>query len=254
MVDELTSEALPPNADETSSNLTDLQKALLSTQTVEQFLQEVAELAARLVTGGLSCGMTLQPNGRPITVACSDPVATQVDEVQYQLDDGPCLHAMRDAHLVRIDDTADGAQWPRFEAQAATHGIRSCLAVPLVADGKPIGALNLYARSPRVFGPHQARRAESFADNASGALTLALRLASYAALNDQLRSSLASRAVIDQALGAIMAQEHCPQDRAFAILRAASQNRNVKLRDIAAGIVASVSGEPPQPPTPFEEG
>jgi hypothetical protein len=81
---------------------------------------------------------------------------------------------------------------------------------------------------------------------------IAGRLASYAALTEQLRSSLASRAVIDQALGVIMAQERCPQARAFAILRAASQSANVKLRDIAAAIVTSVSGEPPQPPQPFE--
>jgi AmiR/NasT family two-component response regulator len=59
--------------------------------------------------------------------------------------------------------------------------------------------------------------------------------------------------VIDQALGVIMARERCTQSRAFAVLRAASQNRNVKLHDIAATIVTSVSGEPPQPPV-FEDG
>ena len=112
----------------------------------------MAVLAARLVGGGLSCGMTMQPNGRPVTVACSDPVAARVDEVQYELDDGPCLHAMRDGHMVRIEDTADKAGWPEFEAQAASHGIRSCLALPLNADGKPVGALNLYARAASAFG------------------------------------------------------------------------------------------------------
>jgi AmiR/NasT family two-component response regulator len=49
-----------------------------------------------------------------------------------------------------------------------------------------------------------------------------------------------------------MAQERCTQARAFEILRTASQNRNVKLRDIASAIVTSVSGEPPQPHA-FEE-
>jgi AmiR/NasT family two-component response regulator len=59
--------------------------------------------------------------------------------------------------------------------------------------------------------------------------------------------------VIDQAIGVIMAQERCGQVRAFSLLRSASQNRNVKLCDIAAAIVTSVSGEPPQPPD-FEVG
>ena len=190
-------------------------------------------MAARLVGGGLSCGMTMQPSGRPVTVACSDQVAARVDEVQYELDDGPCLHAMRDGSVVRIEDTTEKARWPEFEAEAASHGIRSCLALPLNADGKPVGALNLYSRQASAFGSAEARRAENFAENASGALSLAMRLASHAALIEQLRFSLTSRTVIDQALGIIMAREQCNQARAFAILRSASQNSNVKLRDIA---------------------
>ena len=237
-----------------AENLKGLQDALLSTQSVEQFLRELADLAARLGDGGLSCGMTMQPSGRPVTVACSDPLAARVDEVQYRLDDGPCLQAMRENHLVRIEDTAEKTRWPEFEAEAASHGIRSCLALPLTVDGKPVGALNLYARAASAFGAAEARAAESFAGNASGALALAMRLASHAALIEQLRSSLGSRTVIDQALGIIMAREACTQARAFAILRSASQNSNVKLRDIASTVVTSVTGEPPQPPPPFESG
>jgi GAF domain-containing protein len=236
-----------------TENLRELHGALLSTQSVEQFLHEMAVMAARLA-GGLSCGMTMQPSGRPVTVACSDQVAARVDEVQYELDDGPCLHAMRDGSVVRIEDTTEKARWPEFEAEAASHGIRSCLALPLNADGKPVGALNLYSRQASAFGTAEARRAENFAENASGALSLAIRLASHAALIEQLRSSLTSRTVIDQALGIIMAREQCNQARAFAILRSASQNSNVKLRDIAGAVVTSVTGEPPQPAPPFEEG
>jgi GAF domain-containing protein len=239
---------------ENEGNIRELHRALLSTQGVEEFLHELAVLAARLVGGGLSCGMTMQPDGKPATVACSDPLAARVDEVQYQLDDGPCLHALRNGCVVRIEDTAEKARWPEFEAQAAAYGIRSCLALPLNADGKPVGALNLYAREASAFGPAEARRAENFAENASGALSLAIKLASHAALIEQLRSSLASRGVIDQALGIIMAREQCTQDRAFAIMRAASQNTNVKLRDIASAVVTSITGEPPRSAPPFEDG
>ena len=230
----------------------DLQEALVHTQSVEQFLHEMAVLAAHAVGGDLSCGMTMRSNGRPVTVACSDPVAAKVDAVQYGLDCGPCLHAMRDGHVVRIEDTADKTRWPEFERQAAAHGIRSCLALPLRSQGRRIGALNLYARDASAFGAAEAQRAADFAENASGTLTLAIRLASHAALIEQLRSSMQSRTVIDQALGIVMAQEHCTQARAFDILRTASQHRNVKLRDIASSIVTSVSGEPPQPPPAFE--
>jgi GAF domain-containing protein len=247
MVQELTDE-------DASLELAQLQDALLGSDSIQQFMHELTVLAAQLVTRGLSCGMTVGPKGRPVTVACSDPEAASVDEVQYELDDGPCLHAMRGGELVRIDDTADQQRWPRFEKLAAARGIRSCLALPLVTAGRSVGALNLYARASAAFGTAEVMRAQNFAKNASGAVALALRLASYAALTDQLRSTLASRTVIDQALGVIMAQERCTQASAFAILRAASQDTNVKLRDIACAIVTSVSGERPQPPPPFEDG
>jgi len=237
-----------------TAELVGLQNALLKADSVEQFLHELAELSTRLVADGLSCGMTLRQRGRPpATVACTDPLASQADEIQFQTGDGPCLHAYHHAEVVRIDDLATSGRWPRFSRQAARLGVRSCLALPLFEDNEPAGALTLYARQPGAFGAAETRRAERFARNASGALTLALRMASCNDLNDQLRSSMVSRAVIDQALGVIMATERCPQDKAFGLLRTASQNTNVKLRDLAANIVTSVSGEPPRPPV-FQDG
>ncbi len=239
---------------EVQADLIGLQNALLKTDNVEQFLHELAVLSTRVVTDGLSCGMTLRQRGRPpVTGACSDPLASAADEVQYQTGDGPCLYAMRHAHRVRIHDMSTHGRWPRFERRAASLGIRSSLSLPLVADGEPVGALNLYSRTPGAFGDAETRRAEKFAGYASGALTLALRMASCTDLNDQLRSSMVSRAVIDQAVGVIMATEHCPQDKAFALLRSVSQNTNVKLRELAVNIVTNVGGEPPRPGS-FEDG
>jgi GAF domain-containing protein len=237
-----------------TAELVGLQDALLNTDSVEQFMHELAVLSTRLVADGLSCAMTLRQRGRPpATAACTDPLASRADGIQFQAGDGPCLHAMHQARVVRIDDLATTDRWPHFSRQAAALGIRSCLALPLFEDSEPAGALTLYTRRPRAFGREEMRRAERFARNASGALTLALRMASCNDLNDQLRSSIVSRAVIDQALGVIMATERCPQDRAFALLRTVSQNTNVKLRDLAATIVTSVSGEPPRPAA-FQDG
>jgi hypothetical protein len=51
-------------------------------------------------------------------------------------------------------------------------------------------------------------------------------------MSEHLQSALASRAVIDQALGVVMGQNRCTADETFDILRMNSQNRNVKLRDV----------------------
>jgi len=241
---------------ETQVELAGLQEALLNSDSVEQFLHELAVLAARTVSEGMSCGMALRRRGRAtrVTTACSDPLASEADRVQYQAGEGPAAHVLRHGRRVRIHDTATHDRWPGFCRQAAALGIRSCYALPLVTNGEPDGALLLYAREPGAFGAEEARRAEKFAGHASGALALSLRMASCLDQNDQLRSSIVSRAVIDQALGVIMATEHCPQDKAVALLRSVSQNTNVKLRDLAATIVTRVSGEPPGISAPFEDG
>jgi len=241
-------------SDEAQTELVGLQNALLNTDSVEQFLHELAVLSTSVVADGLSCGMSLRQRGRSIhAAACSDPLASAADQVQFQTGDGPGLHAVRHVRPVRVDDTSQQDRWPRFCRRASELGIRSCYALPMIADGEPIGALMLYSRRPFAFGQQETRRAAKFARHASGALTLALRMASCVDLNDQLKSSMISRAVIDQAVGVIMATERCPQDKAFALLRSVSQNTNVKLRDLAATIVTSVSGEPPAPAFNFEE-
>jgi hypothetical protein len=118
-------------------------------------------------------------------------VTAKVDAVQYELGTGPGLHALRAGHVVHIEDTAGKAHWPGFERRAASLGIQSGLACHCRCGrkGPRTGALNLSARRVRAFGEAEAQRARDFAENASGALALAIRLASHAALIDQLRSS-----------------------------------------------------------------
>ena len=223
---------------------------MLGTESIDGFLGELAVLAVRTVGEGLSCGITLQLNGRPLTVASSDMFASQLDELQYEQDQGPCLSALRGGEPIRIDDLAGDDRWRRYAVRALAHGVRSSLSIPLTAQGSPVGAFNLYSRTPGFFGAEQTRLADTFAQNASVAVGIAARFAAHTVLTEQLRTSLASRSVIDQAVGIIMAEQRCSSKEAFAILRAASQNRNLRLREVAANIVIGVSGEPPRPP-PF---
>ena len=54
----------------------------------------------------------------------------------------------------------------------------------------------------------------------------------------QLREALTSRATIDQAKGMVMALRQCDEAEAFQVLVQASNTANVKLRDLAADLVA----------------
>ncbi|MQA77340.1 MAG: ANTAR domain-containing protein [Streptosporangiales bacterium] len=121
------------------------------------------------------------------------------------------------------------------------HGLTKSLSVPLpTSTGAPLGALNLYSISAAKLTQDDHDAAVVFAAQAAGAVMVAIRLAEQAELLDQLERALESRAVINQAKGVVMAQEHCTADQAFAILRTASQRRNTKLRDLARAIVTRV--------------
>jgi anti-anti-sigma factor len=80
------------------------------------------------------------------------------------------------------------------------------------------------------------------AEQAAIAVTAALRHYDEVTLSDHLRTALSSRSVIDQAIGIIMGQRRCTADEAFAMLRTISQRRNLKLRVVAADLVASTIG------------
>jgi len=148
-------------------------------------------------------------------------------------------HSTGDSHAV-------GAA--RREGYAAFGSGRTGLGlfcVPLSVEGEARAALTLYARNPNAFSPEDIDVVEAFAMESSTALELVLHIANLTETGQHLNAALAYRATVDTALGLVMAQNRCTHEAAFSILERASSTRNVKLRDVAASIVSSVSGEEP---------
>ena len=153
-----------------------LKGLLLSTESVDDFLLNLAVLAARELGEDLSCGIILQPRDRPQAVGSSDVTAAQVDEVQYSRYLGPCLHVIQTGEHVRIDDLVFDQRWWEYAVRALARGIRSSLAIPVSAQGYPIGSINLYSDRPQFFDAAQTQRAEQFAAEATGAVCHAAQL------------------------------------------------------------------------------
>jgi GAF domain-containing protein len=228
----------------------ELQNLLLDGPDVTGFLQQLATLSAALVPR-TSCGVTMRRNHQVATVASSDEFAMQLDEIQYGHGEGPCLQAMRTRERVQVTDLAAEDRWGGYRLHALAAGLRSSVSLPLTIDSTKRGALNLYSRTSDNFDQPDIQRAESFVLQATTALTLLLRYAKQATIEDQLLQALATRAIIDQAMGIIMGQRQISSAAAFGILRETSQNGNRKLSVIAAEIIESTTGAPPQVPRPF---
>src|SRR4051794_26943027 len=132
--------------------LAELASLMLATPTVERLLDDVARLAAGVVRPPAACGITLQRDREPVTVASSAPLAALVDEEQYGQGQGPCLESMSTGKLVDVPDMSLESRWGSYPALAREHGVRSSLSLPLVVNGQHRGALNLYATELDAFG------------------------------------------------------------------------------------------------------
>ena len=229
------------------SSLSELQALLLETDTLHRFLDRLAQLTAQALPEGSTCGVTVRQNSRAVTLAASDERAMRIDQLQYDVDEGPCLETLATGKPHYIVDTATERRWPSFCSAAQEQGVRSCLGLPLTGPTGLVGGYNFYSMWPDAFAPDARGQLEVFAGNAAGAVAVAMKLADQTQMSDDLHEALTSRAVIDQATGIIMAQQRCGAAAAFDILRRASQNRNAKLREVAAEIVSQVSGQPPEP-------
>ncbi|MHA6631183.1 GAF and ANTAR domain-containing protein [Pseudonocardia sichuanensis] len=218
----------------------DLQELLLGTPGVEAFLTEVARLAAGEVAAELGCGLMVR--ARPDSVpwsATSSEFARRMDTVQYEVDDGPCLHCLRHASPVEVPDIGADERWPAYRRRGRAEGAGSSLSVPMAVDSRTIGALNLYSRMPNAFTAEDRDRAARLAHLAAGAIGLALLLAERERQSRHLETALTSRSTIDQALGILMGRHRISAEQAFDLLRRHSQQTNTKLRDLAAALVAS---------------
>lgn len=223
-----------------------LQDLVLKTGDVKVMLDELAALTAlTLADPAIAfCSITLLRRKKPVTLASSEKGAVRLDETQYRAGDGPCLAAIREETVIHIPDMRREHRWPDYTTAALAERVGSSLSVPLLLEGEAEAGLNMYSTRSHGFSGEDIENVESYAYHASKALRLAVRISQLAETKNHLIAALESRTVIDLAAGAIMAQNRCSQESALKILKIASSTRNVKLREIAASVVASLSQDP----------
>jgi GAF domain-containing protein len=221
--------------------LRELTSLLLSEETLATTLDRVTAVAQRCVTGGDGATVTLVKGGSPYTAFHSDGRVLAVDERQYEFHSGPTLEALKTGEL-QIATCGDADErWDELLAYAAACGVGSILAVPLVVGSEVVGSLNVYSESTRAFGPDEVSSAVLLAGQASVSVANAKAHEECVSRIQQLQEALDSRVVIEQAKGVLMERHRLSPDDAFDRLRERSQRENVKLREVAAGVVATIA-------------
>jgi hypothetical protein len=99
------------------------------------------------------------------TVSASDATAARVDELQFDLGEGPCWDAMRLRRPVLEPDIRNrpSTVWPAFSPAILDQGVGSLFAFPLLVGSLRIGAVDLYATDSVNLDARQAQQAEVLA-------------------------------------------------------------------------------------------
>jgi GAF domain-containing protein len=235
-------------SEQLAATLVQMAGLVMSQDTVRSAVELVTTLASA-TTPGTEGAVTVVDEHGTRTMAATSELARQADALQYSLDEGPCLTAWRTGGLVRIDDTTGDRRWPAWSGQAGGLGIRSVLSAPLLGGGGTIGAIKLYALQPGRFDEHDERVMTLFARQAAVLLAATQDLAGARALSRRLTEALADRDAVNQAIGVLLARGAPSREVAFASLAAAAENARRPVRDVAAELLATLTGTVAGPTT-----
>src|SRR5947207_14234029 len=116
-------------------------------------------------------------------------------------------------------------------------GSQSFLALPMRLRGSMIGALNMFEAGPGEMGPADIEVGQAFADVATIAILQHRAAQEAQVINEQLTHALNSRIVIEQAKGMIAERLGSDMEESFRALRNHARNHNLRLADVANGII-----------------
>ncbi len=210
-----------------------LAQGLASAPDEDARLKLAVEAAVALVARCDHAGVTINEKRVLVTRVSSDEVVERANQLQHELDEGPCLDVMRDQDTLVSTSLEQDRRWPLWAPRVhAELGVGSMMSLLVYNDRRSFGALSLYARDGERFD------ADDVAVGQAIAAQLAVAVAAEREI-DQLGLAMHNRIIIGQAQGVLMERLDITSDQAFDYLRRASSYTNRKLVDVAGEIAGT---------------
>jgi GAF domain-containing protein len=211
--------------------------------------REILNATARICKEGLGEGFQISlcagPPSEPDLVASSDRLAQQMDGAQMLAGEGPCHQAWETSEQVVSPDIHADERWPGLRRQLDSMPVKSAVAAPVRVGAKQAGELNVYSLQHDVTDPELLKLVDLLSTAVAAVLNEIGAKADLETLATQLRTALESRATIEQAKGMVMTTMGCGPDAAFEYLSKISKDTNVKVRQVAADMVARAYTDSP---------
>ena len=207
---------------------------------VNELLHLICLAAIDNVRGADYAGITLADrHGKLETPAATHPLVHQVDALQYQYRQGPCVDAVQGRWQARSDNLRVDIRWPEYGPLAADLGVVSQLGIELFDEPGLIAGLNLYSSFAGAFDDDTVEAAMLFAIQATHTLGRVMT-------QKQLTDAMTTSTTIGRATGVVMHQFQLTADRAFELLTRVSRIHDVTLEALADQILDEVTNPPTQ--------
>lgn len=182
----------------------------------------------------------LVASGARLTLASSDEVAARIDELQFELGEGPQLATARSGEIVSIPDVSQHGheQWPMFGAALRELPVGSLFCIPLRLGAVTLGVATLYGAAPRQLTLDQEISALAIASSIAG---IAAEQAMHSAAADAANESATTPALrreVHQATGMVLVQLDTTATIAYARLQAYAFAHGRSVEAVAHDVVA----------------
>jgi hypothetical protein len=202
--------------------------------------KRLCEVCAQ-VTDMTGAGIMLMSGDVPRGSLCStDDVSALIEDLQFDLGEGPCVDAYHQDRPVLEPDLASPARprWLAFAGPALAAGARAVFGFPLQVGAVRLGALNFYRDRPGSLSDDQHADALALADIVAQAVLVLQANAPEGNVAAELEASANFQYVVHQASGMVSAQLNVSVGQALIRLRAYAFGNDRPLTEVATDVVA----------------
>ncbi|MBI2711090.1 MAG: GAF and ANTAR domain-containing protein [Actinobacteria bacterium] len=196
------------------------------------------------ITGMSGAGIMLMSEAGPRGSLCTtDEVSALIEQLQYDLGEGPCLDAYRLDRPVLEPDIRRPVvpRWLAFSGPALGAGARAVFGFPLRVGSVRFGALNLFRDRPGTLDADQHADALVMADVAAQSILLLQAGAPPGQVAAELEAGADFQYVVHQAAGMVAAQIDVSVGEALVRLHAHAFSHDRPLTDVARDVVGRVT-------------
>ena len=138
--------------------LADAARSMHGKTTTQETLDEAVLVAIEMIEDCDLAGMSIvNPRGID-TPAGSGEALRRLDELQFELHEGPCFDALRKHEVVIARDLSTDGRWPTWGPRVTDEiGVRSIVSYRLFTAEDTLGAMNLYSRTSERSTPRTSR-------------------------------------------------------------------------------------------------